>query len=333
MKRTAIIILAILLTAAFCCAQSGTQTAKPAGAPANTQANAPAQSQAGQAAPAAQSATQPATQSATQPATQPPAGKRPPQAKTQQELTDFNAVLSKGQVSSKDGAQAADEFAVKYPDSELKWLAYQQTMLRAQAGNDEETMIDMGRKAIRGNPDDSLSLAMVAMVLAERTRDTDLDKAEKTAEALKDANHSLESVGAMQVNAQATPEQAEGVRNQIRAIAYGALGTVDFNDKNDAKAVENLRKATTLPGVSADPLTSLRLAVALDHLQKYADALQVTNSALQMAQEPTLKNTIQQEHDRLVKLTSGAGPAPAAGAAAAKPAQPPASNGAPKPPQ
>src|SRR5438128_11104040 len=100
MKRTSIIILAIFLTAAVCCAQTGTQTAKPAGA----QANAPAQSQPGQAAPA----------------TQPPAGKRPPQAKTQLELTDFNAAL--GKTNPKDGAQAADEFAVKHADSELKWL-------------------------------------------------------------------------------------------------------------------------------------------------------------------------------------------------------------------
>ena len=333
MKRTAlVIILAIFLTATVCFAQTATQTAKPAGA----QANAPAQSQPAQTAPAGQS---PASGQA--PATQPPAGKRPPQAKTQAEMTDFNAVLEKGKVSAKDGAQAADEFAVKYPDSELKWLLYQQTMLRAQAGNDEETMVDMGRKAIQGNPDDSLSLAMVAMVLAERTRESDLDKAEKTAEALKDANHSLESVGALQINAQATPEQVEGVRNQIRAIAYGALGTVDFNDKNDAKAVDNLRKATTMPGVPADPLTSLRLALALDHLQKYADALQVANGALQAAQEPTLKQTIQQEQTRLVKLTSGTGSAPtaaasappAAGATAPKPAQPPASTATqPKPP-
>src|SRR6266404_9011745 len=195
MKRIALIAAFALLTA-FAVAQapqSGSQTK-------------PAQPQS----PAAPATQTPAA--GQQPAApQPPAGKRPPQAKTQPELTEFQAVL--GNADAKAAQRAADEFATKFPDSELKWLLFQQIMLKAQAGNDEETMLAAGRKSIQANPDNALSLAMVAMIIAERTRDTDLDKDEKTAEAMKDANHALETVNDLQVAVNATPEQLDMVHN------------------------------------------------------------------------------------------------------------------------
>ena len=59
----------------------------------------------------------------------PPQGKRPPQAKTQPEFDAYNAAIA----NQKDPAameKAADDFATKFPDSELRVLLYKAAMRR-----------------------------------------------------------------------------------------------------------------------------------------------------------------------------------------------------------
>ena len=62
----------------------------------------------------------------TSPAPQSQPGRRSPQAKTQQEYKDYNAdyALSGGAVVEK----AADEFAARYPQSELREYLYSKAM-------------------------------------------------------------------------------------------------------------------------------------------------------------------------------------------------------------
>lgn len=317
MKRTAMIlaIAACVLMATLAVAQAKPATPGSSGGQGQQQ---PANGQSSQTA-------QPAQSTQGQPTVTQAAGPHPPQAKTPQEMTDYTAAASKLDV--KDMSQAADEFAVKYPQSELKWMLYQQVMLKAQDANDADVAIDMGRKSIQANPDNALSLAIVAAVISERTHETDLDKAEKETEATKDANHALETAGTMQVAASATPEQVESVRNQVRAFALGALGTLAFNDQKNDQAIDYFRKAMALP-VPPDPLNGLRLAVALDKTQKYQDALETLNKVMPTAPD-AYQPMLKQEHDRLVKLTGGtpaAGTPPAgapAGATGTTPPKPP----------
>src|SRR2546430_12249315 len=66
-----------------------------------------------------------APQPATTPAT--PQGKRPPQAKTDAEFAEFNTAIA----NTNDPAaveKAAEAFATKYPDSELRVLLYEAAM-------------------------------------------------------------------------------------------------------------------------------------------------------------------------------------------------------------
>jgi tetratricopeptide (TPR) repeat protein len=123
------------------------------------------------------------------------------------------------------------------------------------------------------------------------------------------------------------PDRAEGAKNMVRSMAYGALGTIESTQQNYAAAEQDLRKSVDMPGIPPDPLTMLRLAVTLDHAKKYAEALQVANKCVEVAQEP-IKGLASQERDRLVKLS--AAPAPAATPGSAPTPAPPAT---PKPPQ
>ena len=95
----------------------------------------------------------PATQNqpaAQQGAAQPAASqaKRPPQAKTQPEFDAYKAAVS----STNDPAameKAADDFAAKFPDSELRALLYRSAMHSYQSANNADKMLEMGRKVLK----------------------------------------------------------------------------------------------------------------------------------------------------------------------------------------
>jgi tetratricopeptide (TPR) repeat protein len=266
-------------------------------------------------------------------ATQQPAPKKGgmPQAKTQEEFKAYQAAVQSQSGTDLAGAEAAaDKFAAQYPDSDLRSLLYTNLMNIYQQANNADKTVEYGRKVIALDPDNPVALVMVSTVLAERTRDTDLDKDERFAEAVKDAKHALESVDTMALPPNTPPDRAEAAKNTVRSMAYGALGTVESTQQNYAAAEQDLRKSVETPGIPPDPLTMLRLAVTLDHAKKYAEALQVANKCVEIAQEP-IKGLAAQERDRLVKLT--AAPAPAATPGAATSPASPAPPATPKPPQ
>src|SRR5580704_4735343 len=93
--------------------------------------------------PPSQSSSQPsASQSgAQQPgaAATPPQGKRPPQAKTKPEYDAYNAAVANSGDAAAMG-KASDDFAAKFPDSELRILLFKITMHSFQNANNAEQM-------------------------------------------------------------------------------------------------------------------------------------------------------------------------------------------------
>src|SRR6266581_3124662 len=136
----------------------------------------------------------PATQStpAGQAAAAAPQGKRPPQAKTQPEFEAYKAAIPLTDAAAAE--KAADDFAAKFPDSELRVVLYKSAMQKYQQANNADKMLEMAQKALTFDPDDPEALLGVAQVLAERTRDTDLDKDQKLAEAKKNAERALVTI-------------------------------------------------------------------------------------------------------------------------------------------
>ncbi len=62
-----------------------------------------------------------------------------------------------------------------------------------QSANNPDKMLEMGRKVLKIDPDDPEALVGVAQVLAERTRETDLDKDQRLDEGTKLALHAIET--------------------------------------------------------------------------------------------------------------------------------------------
>lgn len=245
------------------------------------------------------------------------AGKRPPQAKTQPEFDAYKAAAAATDPAAAE--KAADDFAAKFPDSELRVLLYKNAVRLYQNSNNADKMMEMARKVLAISPDDPESLVAVAEVLTERTRDTDLDKDQKFAEAKDDVEKALKSIDT-DVPAGVPPDKVDLYKNLVRSNAYSILGTLQFNQNKFADAEAAFRKSIELFPQQPDPITVLRLAIALDKQEKYADALNYANQAVQLTQEGSNAGTLaRRERDRLMALNNkpaapngSASPAPTA---------------------
>ena len=287
MKRAAMVfgVLAVAALVAAQQQQAPAQQKQPAGAAGTTQSG------------SAQSGSATAT---------PPQGKRPPQAKTQAEFDAYNAAIA----NQKDPAameKSADDFATKFPDSELRVLLFKAAMRGYQNANNGDKMLEESQKLLKLDPDDPEALIASAEVIAERTRDTDLDKAQRFAQATKYAQHALETIDTdVPVPANVAQAQIDAYKGLLRSSAYSVLGTIQYDQEKYADAQSYFQKSIDAYPSQPDPVVVLRLALALDKQGKYGDALKEANRAVDLTQEGTAAGTTaRHERDRLVQLTGG----------------------------
>jgi len=236
-----------------------------------------------------------------------PQGKRPPQAKTQPEFEAYKAAVAQTDPAAIE--KAADDFAVKFPDSELRGVVYKAAMHGYQQANNADKMMDMAKKSLTFDADEPEALLGVSQVLAERTHDTDLDKDQKLAESKKDAEHALETIDTDVPSTGYPPEQLAAFKGYLRSEAYAILGTLSFNAKNWPDAETNLRKSIDAFPQQVDAVAVFRLAVALDMQNRIPEALKYANQAVDLTKDTTAAGkAARDEKDRLTKLSSGSAP-------------------------
>jgi len=285
MKRAAVILgilcIGILTFAVWAQAQASGQPA---------QKNPPA---AGQAAPAAA----------------PPAGKRPPQLKTKPEQDAYNAAAANTDPAALE--KAADDFATKFPDSEVRVLLYKTALRIYQNANNAEKTEAMGRKVLSFDPDDPEALVVVAEVITEKTRDTDIDKDQRYGEATSMAQKATQTVETdLSIPANTPQEKVDQYKGLLRSNAYSILGTIEFKKENFPVAQDYLQKSIDAFPSQPDAVVILRLALALDKQGKYPEALKQASRAVELTQDNTPVGTpARHERDRLQQLTGGAAPA------------------------
>jgi len=278
MKRIAV-ILTVLTLSLFVAAQAGQQS-PPAGAP-------PA-----------------------------PQGKRPPQLKTKPEQEAYNAAAALTDPAAQE--KAADDFATKFPDSEVRVLLYKSAMRNYQNTNNAERTEAMGRKVIGLDGDDPEALVAVSEVIAERTHDTDLDKDQRFDEAVKMSQRATQTVDTdITVPAGAPQDRVDAYKAGLRSQAYSIIGTVQFKQEHYKDAQDSLQKSIDAYPQDPDPIVVLRLALALDKQEKYPDAQKVAERAVELTTNnprvgDQVKNMAKQELTRLQQLNRVATPAPPA---------------------
>src|SRR5260370_15014712 len=141
---------------------------------------------------AAQSQTPPPAPSAPQAQSTQPTGRPTIKAKNQAEYQAWETAIANAQ-NPEAMAKAADDFAAKFPDSDLRVLLYRAAMNSYRAAGNSDKMMDMGLKVLSIDKDDPEALIVVAQVLQERTSPTDLDRYHREHHALTFAHHSLQT--------------------------------------------------------------------------------------------------------------------------------------------
>lgn len=231
-----------------------------------------------------------------------PAGKHVPQAKTKPEFADYNAAyaVSGGAASEK----AAEDFAAKYPDSELKSFLYSKAMHEYQTENNKPKIEAMGEKVLQLDPDNPVALVLTATVLADTLADTDTDRAKKVAMIKKNSDHALETINSdFAPGANVSPEQLAAYKRTLQSMAHSALGIVALKSGDDAGAEKELKTAADANSSQPDPYVWYHLALAQDHQKKYPEALASVSKAVQYAgSDPELAVLAQGELTRLQTL-------------------------------
>jgi len=249
----------------------------------------------------------PATQAAGQAAGQAaaPQGKRPPKVNSQEEYNAYKAAVAVADAAGVE--KAAEDFAAKYPASELRPLVYKAAMQRYQQGNNGDKMVEMAKKVLAIDPDDPEALVSVAQVQAEQTKDDSLDKDQRLAEAKKDAERALVTVDTDVPTAGYPEEQLKNYKNFIRSQAYFVIGTAAFKASNWPEAETNLKKSIDALPQSPDVIAVYRLALSLDFQNKIPEALKAAQQAVDLTKDnpdsPAGK-AARQEQDRLMKYAS-----------------------------
>ena len=239
-----------------------------------------------------------------------PAAKRPPQAKTQPEFDAWKAADA-NKTDSAALEKASEDFATKFPDSELRVLLYKNAMRIYQVANNADKTEAMGRKVLGCDADDPEALVIVSEVIAERTRDTDIDRDQHFGEAIAMAKKALQTIDTdVSVPAGTPQDKIDAYKAGLRSQSYSIIGAIEYKKEDYAAAQEDLQKSIDAYPSDPAPVDVLRLALALDKQQKYPEALKVASRAVEMTQDNTPIGTpARRERERLQQLTGGAAPA------------------------
>ena len=234
-----------------------------------------------------------------------PQGKRPPKVNSQEEYNAFKTAMA-----STDGAateKAADDFATKYPQSELRPLIYKAALQKYQQANNADKMVEIAKKVLAIDPDDPEALVSVAQVEAEKVKDESLDKDVLLAEAKKDAERALVTVDTDVPTSGYPEEKLKMYKDFIRSQAYFVLGTAAFKASNWPEAEMNLRKSIDALPQQPDVIAVYRLALSLDFQNKIPEALKAAQQAVDLTKDnpdSPAGRAARQEQDRLQKYAS-----------------------------
>jgi len=259
----------------------------------------------------------------------PSGGHRMLKAQTKEEVQAYQDASAKTDPAQAEAA--ANDFAAKYPKSELRSALYMRTMnLYAQANNTDK-VIAIGREAIAADPINPVPLVQVASALAETTHDGDLDREQKLAESAKNAQAAIDNIDTgLLVPENADPARVEATKRSIITMAYDTLGMVDMDRTDYADAITHLQKAIAESKDNPEGVLYLRLSVSQDKLKQYPQALDSANKAVQYAQAGTpAEGLAKQQQERLQKLISAEGSNGNAAAPAAMPAPMPGQQASP----
>lgn len=231
---------------------------------------------------------------------------RPIQTKTAAEYQAYQAAIANTQ-NAEAMEKAADDFAAKFPESDVRVLLYRAARNAYQAAGNSQKILDLGTKVLSLDKDDPEALIGVAEVLEEQTTPTDPDKDKRLQRAIDSAQHATETIDTdLPVPAGTPPERVEAYKKTLRSAALAAVGTAYYKQAKYSEAETNLRKAVEADAANTDPVVVLQLALALDQQGKYADALQHATRAVDLTKENSDVGTLARNEKKRLEIETAA---------------------------
>ncbi len=226
--------------------------------------------------------------------------------KSQAEAQALNAVI---QAASPDAQiAAAEDFVVKFPDSDFKGLAYLGEAQSYHQKGDYDHLVVAGEQALESNPDDATRVEvqlLLAQAIGTRIGEFDLDREEKLAKVEKYANAALDTLKTLAKPNPSLPDaQWEAAKADLNGEAYAALGLDQMVRKDYQKAIAQFKLAIEATK-DAEPSYEVRLANAYDKAGKYDEAVAACDKALATPNlHPMVKRAAEAEKANALKLKS-----------------------------
>lgn len=204
---------------------------------------------------------------------------------------------------------AAENVLTKFADSDFKSVAlYFEAMSYEQKGNYEQSVV-FGERTLEADPKHYQAMLMLALEIAQHTKEFDLDRAEKLAQVDKYARTSLELLkDAPKPNPNVTDDQWAEAKKELVAQAHAALGMAALVSKK-LDVAENEFKTAIATTDKPDPTVVVRLGKAYSEDAKYDEAIAQFDKVMAAPDaSATVKQIAQAERVRAIQKKGGANP-------------------------
>ncbi|HTQ56677.1 MAG TPA: hypothetical protein VMI94_19560 [Bryobacteraceae bacterium] len=241
---------------------------------------------------------------------------------TREEAEAYNAMI-RAQTADERIA-AAENLVTKFADSQFRATALYFEALSYEQKGDYDHSVVFGERTLETDPKHYQAMLMLAMEIAQHTREYDLDKAEKLARVDKYAKTALELLkDAPKPNPNLTDDQWAGAKKEYESEAHAALGMGALADKQFAAAEREFKSAVEATN-TPDPSNIVRLGKVYADEGKYDDAIAQYDKVMAIPDvNPTVRQIAQAERVRAIQKKGAAHPpAPAAKPDASKPEAP-----------
>jgi tetratricopeptide (TPR) repeat protein len=217
-----------------------------------------------------------------------------PGTKSAAESQAVIALLQAQQQNNPDAViKAADELLSKFADTALKDTALLAEATAYQMKGDYDRAQIFDQRALEANPKSFQASLQLGEILAQRTRENDLDKEEKLSKAEKYLNTTIEDLKtAPKPNAQLPDAQWDEIKKYMTAQAHNDLGLVALTRKKYDLAISEFK--TAIDG-DPQPAYQVRLASAYQSSGNSQEAIAICDKLLADPQlHPQIKQVAQQ---------------------------------------
>jgi tetratricopeptide (TPR) repeat protein len=215
-----------------------------------------------------------------------------PAPKSQKELDAVKALFGASQAGPDQTIAAAEALITGFADTEFKEIALFFEARSYQQKNDLVKAQVYGERVLEINPKNFQTTLMLGEVVAQTTRENDLDKEEKLAKADKYLKDTIENLkAAPKPNPQMTDKDWDDAKQQMVAEAHSGLGLCALTRKKYDVAAAEFKSAAEL---DPQPAFLVREATALQSAGKNDEAIAICDKVLADAQlHPQIKQVAQ----------------------------------------